>query len=75
MKAMHTIAMILVIVGALNWGLVGIAGFDLVATLFGAQSVLASLVYILVGAGGVLLLVRLATSRRGAVSDRMAVGT
>lgn len=43
------IAMILIVIGGLNWGLVGIAGFDLVAAIFGDMSVLARIVYILVG--------------------------
>jgi len=43
------IALILVIVGGLNWGLVGLFNFDLVAAIFGAGSMLARIVYILVG--------------------------
>jgi uncharacterized protein len=43
------IAQILLIVGGLNWGLVGLADFDLVATLFGEGSGLSRIVYILVG--------------------------
>lgn len=46
---MDTIALILSIVGGLNWGLVGLFKFDLVAWLFGGQTaLLARLVYILV---------------------------
>ena len=47
--ALDLIALILIIVGALNWGLVGAFKFDLVATIFGAMSLLARIVYILVG--------------------------
>lgn len=43
------IALVLVIVGGLNWGLVGLLSFDLVAAIFGAGSLLANIVYILVG--------------------------
>jgi uncharacterized membrane protein YuzA (DUF378 family) len=43
------IASILVIVGGLNWGLVGLANFDLVATIFGAGSLLSRVVYVVVG--------------------------
>jgi uncharacterized protein len=43
------IALVLIIVGGLNWGLVGAFKFDLVAALFGAGSVFASIIYILVG--------------------------
>jgi uncharacterized membrane protein YuzA (DUF378 family) len=54
MKALDTIVAILLVVGGLNWGLVGLFGFDLVATLFGGSSAaMARLVYILVGAGAV----------------------
>lgn len=49
MKALDVIAAILVIIGGLNWGLVGIFNFDLVAAIFGAMSGLTRVVYILVG--------------------------
>ncbi|MBD3379540.1 MAG: DUF378 domain-containing protein [Candidatus Omnitrophica bacterium] len=49
MKALNVLALILVIVGGLNWGLVGILDFDLVAALFGAMSVISRVVYSLVG--------------------------
>jgi len=62
MKIADLVAMILIIVGALNWGLVGAAHFNLVTALFG-QTVLASIVFTLVGLAGVYTAVRLATSR------------
>lgn len=47
------LALILVIIGALNWGLIGFFQFDLVAALFGGQSaVLSRIVYGLVGLAG-----------------------
>lgn len=49
MKAVYAIALVLLIVGGLNWGLVGLLGFDVVATLFGAGSMVSSVVYVLVG--------------------------
>ena len=50
---MDTIALILSIIGSLNWGLVGIFQFDLVAWLFGGQSaVLSRIIYALVGLAG-----------------------
>ncbi|ATW25702.1 DUF378 domain-containing protein [Candidatus Formimonas warabiya] len=50
---MDKIALILVIIGALNWGLIGLFGFDLVATIFGGQSAFISrIVYSLVGLAG-----------------------
>jgi len=60
MKTLNVLAMVLVIVGALNWGLVGLAGFDLVAALFGGQSAaLSRIVYALVGVAGVYALTRI----------------
>ena len=50
------IGLILVIIGGLNWGLVGLLNFDLVAFLFGAGSLLARVVYVLVAVGAVLCL-------------------
>ena len=49
MKSIDVIVAILLIVGGLNWGLVGIFSFDLVAAIFGYMSVLSRIVYILVG--------------------------
>ncbi len=52
MKIIDYIALILVIIGAINWGLIGLFGFDLVATLFGSMSVISRIVYTLVGIAG-----------------------
>jgi hypothetical protein len=49
MKALDVVAAVLVVVGGLNWGLVGAFGFDLVATIFGEMSGLSRIVYVLVG--------------------------
>lgn len=49
MNAVDWIAMVLLIVGGLNWGLVGLFDIDLVAALFGTQTPLARMVYVLVG--------------------------
>jgi uncharacterized protein len=49
MKTLNLITLILIIVGGLNWGLVGVANFDLVAAIFGEGSGLSRLVYGLVG--------------------------
>ena len=50
---MDRLALILVIIGSLNWGLIGLFQFDLVATLFGGQNALISrIIYTLVGAAG-----------------------
>ncbi|MGM9923827.1 MAG: DUF378 domain-containing protein [Bacillus sp. (in: firmicutes)] len=48
-------ALVLTIVGAINWGLVGLFQFDLVATLFGGtDAILARIVYVLVGVAGLI---------------------
>lgn len=49
MKFLNLTTLVLVIVGGLNWGLVGLFDFDLVAALFGTGSVLSRIVYVLVG--------------------------
>ncbi len=58
MKTLNLIALILLIVGGLNWGLVGLAHFDLVAAIFGMKfgqtNLLSSAVYILVGLAAIV---------------------
>ena len=50
---MDTVALLLAIIGAINWGLVGFFRFDLVAWLFGGQaSLLSRIIYTLVGLAG-----------------------
>ena len=60
MRYINALALLLVIVGAANWLLVGIAKFDLVAaitgTSFGQTNVLSSVIYVLVGVSGLILL-------------------
>jgi uncharacterized membrane protein YuzA (DUF378 family) len=53
MKNLDIIATILLVVGGLNWGLVGVANFDLVAAIFGPMSLLSRIVYVLVGLAAV----------------------
>jgi uncharacterized membrane protein YuzA (DUF378 family) len=48
-KYLNIVALILVIVGGLNWGLVGLFDFNLVVAIFGEDSWLSNLAYILVG--------------------------
>jgi uncharacterized membrane protein YuzA (DUF378 family) len=58
MKVLDSIALILVIIGAVNWGLIGLFHFDLVAVLFagssafGAISTFSRIVYVIVGLAG-----------------------
>lgn len=55
MKVISLIAMILVLIGGLNWGLVGLFDLNLVATLFGT-TIFAQIVYILVGVSALWLI-------------------
>lgn len=62
MKWLHIVTWILIVVGALNWGLVGVSGFmganwNLVNLIFGSMPALEGVVYILVGLAGVYELV------------------
>ncbi len=62
LSALDFIALILIIIGGLNWGLVGAFKFDLVAAIFGDMSIIARIVYILVGLSaiyGILILGKL----------------
>ena len=52
MKALDYIVLVLVIIGAVNWGLVGLFGLDLVAFLFGSMSILSRIVYAIIGVCG-----------------------
>jgi uncharacterized membrane protein YuzA (DUF378 family) len=63
MKPLNVITLILLIVGGLNWGLVGLLNFDLVAALFGAGSSLSRVVYMLVGASALWQLIPLGSWR------------
>jgi len=70
MRYLNVVALLLVIVGAVNWLLVGLFKFDLVAALtgntFGETNIVSSVIYILVGISGLILLPVLA---RWIVSD------
>ena len=52
MKAINCVALTLVIIGALNWLLVGLFKFNLVDAIFGSLSLLARIIYIIVGIAG-----------------------
>lgn len=53
MKALTWIATLLMVVGAINWGLVGLFNFNLVFTIFGSIPTLETIIYILVGISGI----------------------
>lgn len=57
MSVLDWIALILVIVGGLNWGLVGIFSFDLVAAIFGGMSIISRIIYTLVGLAAIYMIV------------------
>jgi len=52
MKTVDIVAAVLLVVGGLNWGLVGLFGLDVVAALFGEMSIASRAVYVLVGLAG-----------------------
>ena len=54
MKLLYNIALTLVIIGALNWLLIGIFKFDLVAAIFGTMSAFSRIIYTLVGVSGII---------------------
>ncbi len=56
MRFLNTLSLILIIIGAINWGLVGLFNYDLVAALFGSGSALSDLIYALVGLAGIYAL-------------------
>jgi uncharacterized protein len=62
MKILNIVTLVLLIVGGLNWGLVGLFSFDLVAALFGTLTPLSRIVYILVGASAIYQIIPLVSS-------------
>lgn len=60
MSAIDWISRILVIIGGLNWGLVGISNYNVVSAIFGSMATGSKVVYILVGLAAIYELVRLA---------------
>jgi hypothetical protein len=52
MKTLDYIALILVAIGAINWGLIGFFDFDLVRVIFGDMSMVSRIIYALVGIAG-----------------------
>ncbi len=53
LNAFDWIALVLLIVGGLNWGMIGVFNIDLVSALFGAMTMLTRVVYVLVGASAI----------------------
>ena len=61
MKILQKISLVLTIIGAINWGLIGLFNFNLVDSLFGVDSFLSMLIYILVGIAGIINIMLLFT--------------
>ena len=54
MQTLQKVALVLIIIGAINWGLIGLFDFNLVETLFGVDNVITKIVYALVGIAGII---------------------
>lgn len=54
MSTIQKIALVFTVIGAINWGLIGLFNFNLVSALFGVDSFLSRLVYIIVGISGII---------------------
>jgi uncharacterized protein len=75
MKSLDLAAVTLLVIGGLNWGLVGAAKFDLVAALFGTLSPLSRIVYILVGLAAVYRLLQWKSiEHRGSLAPAESAG-
>lgn len=54
MQTLQKVCLVLTIIGAINWGLVGLFDFNLVSTLFGVENVVTRIIYVLVGIAGII---------------------
>lgn len=54
MEILQKVALVLTIIGAITWGLIGIFDFNIVATIFGDKTVLTRIIYSLVGVAGLI---------------------
>lgn len=70
LNVMGWVALVLVVVGGLNWALVGIFSFDLVAAIFGEMSALARIVYAVVGIAAIYILILAASTGKGAAEPQ-----
>lgn len=64
MKTLDVIAAVLLVIGGLNWGLVGAMDLNLVSAIFGTESFLATVVYLLVGASALYQAIALRSIQR-----------
>lgn len=65
MNALDWLFLVLLVIGGINWGLIGFFGVDLVASLFGPMSSLSRIVYVLVGVSAIYEILRLANLQSG----------
>ena len=70
-KFLKYFSYILVLIGAINWGLVGFFGFDLVAFLFGEMSILSRIIYALVGLSAIISIITVYMCHSNREIDRM----
>ncbi len=54
METLQKIALVFTIIGAINWGIIGLFDIDLVATLFGNMSILSRIIYVVIGICGLI---------------------
>ncbi len=59
MKILTTLALVLIVVGGLNWGLVGFFNFDLIAAIFGEMAIVSRVIYAIVGLSALLIAIKL----------------
>ena len=63
LSVIDKVSFLLVLIGALNWGLVGLANFDLVQAIFGTIPLISRIVYILIGAAAINIVVVLFSNK------------
>jgi uncharacterized membrane protein YuzA (DUF378 family) len=66
MRALNILTLVLLIVGGLNWGLVGLFDFNLVSAIFGDMTLLSRIIYVLVGIAALWQIIPLARSDKRA---------
>lgn len=54
METLQKTCLVLTIIGAVNWGLIGLFDFNLVSALFGVKTILTNLIYVLIGISGII---------------------
>ena len=65
MQTFYKVCLILMIIGGINWGLVGLFGFDLVSTIFSFAPIIARIIFIIVGLAAIYQLVPLSRKMSG----------